>query len=48
MENNAYLNAKKQLKSVFALTNEYSENDFELISNPKRIIEVNIPVLMDN
>lgn len=45
---NAYENAKKQLKSVFDLTWEYTQNDFELISNPKRIIEVNIPVIMDD
>lgn len=47
--NNAFLNAQKQLKDSFEfLKNEYSNNFLEYILNPKRVIEVNIPVKMDD
>lgn len=44
---NAYENAKKQIKNTFELysiDNKY----FDIISNPKKILEVSIPVKMDN
>lgn len=46
----AFLNAQKQIKSACALYWECNNdlNKYELISHPKRIIEVNIPVRMDN
>jgi len=47
---NPFLNARKQLKEACSLYWECSgdTNQYELISHPKRIIEVNIPVRMDD
>lgn len=47
---NPFLNARKQLKEACALYWECDSNtdQYELISHPKRIIEINIPVRMDN
>ncbi len=49
-ENNAFLNAQKQMKKACELFRScrHSNDNLELISNPKRIIEVNIPVRMDD
>jgi glutamate dehydrogenase/leucine dehydrogenase len=47
---NPFLNAKKQIKQACELY-ENCKNDvngYELISIPKRILEVNIPVKMDD
>jgi glutamate dehydrogenase/leucine dehydrogenase len=51
-ENNldAFLNARKQIRGACDLHWECSddENKYELISHPKRILEINIPVRMDD
>ncbi|MEA3387094.1 MAG: hypothetical protein U9Q66_01580 [Patescibacteria group bacterium] len=49
-ENNAFENARKQMKKACELFRScrHDDNKFELISHPKRILEVNIPVRMDN
>lgn len=46
----AFLNAQKQIKSACSLYWECHNdaNKYELISHPRRIIEVNIPVRMDD
>lgn len=46
----AFLNAQKQIKQACDLSYHCSDdiNKYQLISHPKRIIEVNIPVRMDN
>jgi glutamate dehydrogenase len=48
--NNAFENAKRQMSSACMLYEDCSEdkNEYELILHPKRILEVNIPVKMDN
>lgn len=47
---NPFLNAQKQVKSACNLFWECSIdlNNYELIAHPKRVIEINIPVRMDN
>ncbi len=47
---NPFLNARKQIKEACDLYWECREdvNKYELLSHPKRILEVNIPVRMDN
>ena len=47
---NPFLNAQKQLKQACDLFWECRDdnNNYELISHPKRVIEINIPVKMDN
>ncbi len=47
---NPFLNAQKQIKQVFNLfwENKYDINNYELILFPKRIIEINIPIRMDD
>lgn len=47
---NPFLNAKIQLRNAFNLSTEMKniEDKFELLSNPKRILEISIPVRMDN
>ncbi len=47
--NNPFLNAQKQLKKAIDILDkkEYSSK-LEIISNPKRILEISIPVKMDN
>jgi len=46
----AFENARKQLKKACRLFKncEKNRNRFEVISHPKRILEVTIPVLMDD
>lgn len=46
----AFENAQKQIRSACDLYKECvsDENKYEIISKPKRILEVNIPVKMDN
>lgn len=44
----AFTNAQKQLKKSFELLNWYSKNYLEYVLNPNKIIEVNIPVMMDD
>ncbi len=46
----AFKNAQKQIKTACDLYDEcrLNSNNYEIISNPKRIIEVNIPVKMDD
>lgn len=46
----AFKNAQKQIKKACNLYDEcrLDTNKYEIISNPRRIIEVNIPVRMDN
>ncbi len=46
----AFKNAQKQLKKACSLFDdcEKDNNKFTIISNPKRILEVNIPVKMDD
>ncbi len=43
-------NAQRQLKSAFDLLDNKDDhkNRFEIINHPKRILEINIPVRMDN
>lgn len=47
---NAFLNARKQIKKSCDLYEwcRDDENKYEIISHPRRIIEVNIPVKMDD
>lgn len=47
---NALENARKQMKRACEISEEchINMNEFEVISHPKRVIEVNIPVRMDN
>lgn len=47
---NALDNARRQMKNACSLSNicEVWANDFEIASHPKRIIELSIPVRMDN
>jgi glutamate dehydrogenase len=46
----AFENARKQIRQACDLYDEcrLDENKYELISHPRRILEVNIPVMMDN
>ena len=46
----AFENAKKQVRKACNLYEECTsdENQYELISHPRRIIEVHIPVRMDS
>jgi len=46
----AFINARKQIKQACSLYGECNDdaNKYELISHPKRILEVNIPVRMDD
>ena len=46
----AFINARKQIKQACSLYWECNDdaNKYELISHPKRILEVNIPVRMDD
>jgi glutamate dehydrogenase/leucine dehydrogenase len=46
----AFENAKIQLKSAYSIYNKESTetNELTILSAPKRIIEVQIPVKMDN
>ncbi len=48
--NDAFLNARKQMRKACDLYDgcRLDTNKYELISHPRRIIEVNIPVRMDN
>jgi len=48
--NNAFLNAQKQLKTSFDLMKDYHNisGALEVISTPKRVLEVSIPVKMDD
>jgi len=48
--NDAFLNAQKQIRQACDLYGEcrLDQNKYEVISVPKRILEVNIPVRMDN
>jgi glutamate dehydrogenase len=48
--NDAFLNAQKQMKQACNLYDDcrLDTNKYEVISHPKRILEVNIPVKMDN
>jgi len=53
LENNlmdAFENAREQIKKSCNLYDECknSQNSYELISHPRRVIEVNIPVVMDD
>jgi len=49
-KNNPFVNAKRQLKQACELYKNCNSdiNQYELISSPKRIIEINIPVRMDD
>jgi glutamate dehydrogenase len=46
----AFENARKQMRNACDLYDgcRLDANKYELISHPKRIIEINIPVRMDN
>jgi glutamate dehydrogenase/leucine dehydrogenase len=46
----AFANAQNQIRHACNLYNEcrIDVNKFELVSHPKRIIEINIPVRMDS
>ena len=48
--NDAFLNAQKQLRKACDLYGECrdDQNKYELISHPRRILEVNVPVRMDD
>lgn len=48
--NDAFLNAQKQLRNACDLYGECrdDQNKYELIAHPRRILEVNIPVRMDD
>ena len=46
-DQNAFKNAQNQIKKAYDLYDSGKKN-FEVISQPKRIIEVNVPVKMDN
>lgn len=47
---NALINAKIQLKKAFDLLSDYNDDNsrYDVISAPKRVIEVSIPVKMNN
>jgi len=47
---NALDNARKQMRNACGLSKTCSldTNEFETLSHPKRIIEISIPVKMDN
>lgn len=47
---NALENARKQMRQAFDLNTDFQndENKFQIISYPKRVIEVSIPVRMDD
>jgi glutamate dehydrogenase/leucine dehydrogenase len=47
---NALDNARKQMKKACNISDscDLQMNEFEVISYPKRIIEISIPVRMDN
>ena len=47
---NALDNARKQMKKACTISNACSidTNEFEIISHPKRVLELSIPVRMDN
>jgi hypothetical protein len=47
---NAFTNAKNQLKKSFDMIPEFAGQDYkyEIISNPKRLLEISIPIKMDN
>lgn len=49
-KDSAFENARRQMKKACELFRScrHDNNKFELISHPKRVIEVNIPVRMDN
>ena len=46
----AFENAQKQIRTACDLYDEckLDQNKYEVISHPRRILEVNIPVRMDN
>ena len=46
----AFENAQKQIRQACDLYDEcrLDQNKYEVISHPRRILEVNIPVRMDN
>jgi glutamate dehydrogenase/leucine dehydrogenase len=48
--NDAFENARKQMRQACDLYDgcRLDTNKYELISHPKRIIEINIPVKMDD
>ncbi|MCD5383053.1 Glu/Leu/Phe/Val dehydrogenase [Candidatus Gracilibacteria bacterium] len=48
--NDAFLNARRQIREACNLYDEckLDDNKYEMISHPRRIIEINIPVKMDN
>jgi glutamate dehydrogenase len=48
--NDAFENAKIQIRSACSLYDECREdtNEYELITHPKRVLEVSIPVRMDD
>ncbi len=48
--NNAFLNAQKQMRTSFDLMKEYQDisGAFDVIATPKRVMEVSIPVKMDD
>jgi len=47
---NAFEHAQSQIKKACSLYDkcEIDGNNYEVISNPKRILEVNIPIKMDS
>lgn len=50
LNNDALLNAQNQIKKALEIswTFEVNKDNYEIISQPQRVIEVNIPVEMDN
>jgi glutamate dehydrogenase/leucine dehydrogenase len=48
MKNNPYEIAKKQLKNSLELFDKNNTDLLEILSNPKRILEISIPVKMDS
>jgi len=49
INNNPFINAQKQLKNAIdILNNPIYTSKLDVISNPKRIHEISIPVKMDN
>ncbi|MDP2396207.1 MAG: hypothetical protein Q8S84_03965 [bacterium] len=48
--NDPFINAQKQMSLAYNLMKDKDnhKNKIDIISNPKRIIEISIPVMMDN
>lgn len=50
MNNNVFLSAQKQIKNAYEIANFWDlyKNELEIVLNPKRVLEVSLPVEMDD